>query len=193
MLSASMSLRKPAVRKRQCMIKVNGEDQFRRLSPLQTLNFQLPGVPNNPCGSIEMLNIDKGIVLVDKRLKIIQRQSVLQIQKARFISAFLLNNARTALLFQNASPAFNNARSTSNEKSAFYRLKNARPPFYLSQNTRPAFLVLNAMAAFQHHARFAFQQSNTRPAFSIACLQDIKCQNVLTLWGSRLVLQMLPQ
>ena len=49
------------------------------------------------------------------------------------------------------------------------------------------------VAAFQHKAMAAFQQSNVRLAFSIACLQDIRCQKALTLRGSRLVPPTLPR
>ena len=81
----------------------------------------------------------------------------MQIQNATFIPAFLLNNAMIAFLFQNASPVFiNNARSASNMRLASQRLQNTRPVFCLYQNVMPAFLTQNAMAAFQHHAKFAF-------------------------------------
>ena len=67
-----------------------------------------------------MLNVDEGVVFIDNRLKILQKQSVLQIQNARFIPAFLLSNARTAFLSQNMSPVFfHNARSASNARPAF--------------------------------------------------------------------------
>ena len=90
---------------------------------------------------------------------------------------FLSSNTRTALLFQIASLAFlNNARSASNARPAFYRLQNARPVFCLRMRG-PRFLTPNAMASFQ--------QSNARPAFSIACLQDIRCQKALTLRDSK--------
>ena len=57
----------------------------------------------------------------------------MQIQNATFMSAFLLSNARTALLFQNMSPALsNNERSMSNARLMFYRLQNGRPAFCLS-------------------------------------------------------------
>ena len=112
MQPASISLRRPAGLMRQytitTMVKIN---------PAITLlfelcNFMLPRVLNNPYRSTGMLNIDEGIVLVDNRLKILRRQSVLQIQNARFIPAFLSSNVRIALLFKNASLAFfNNARS----------------------------------------------------------------------------------
>jgi len=157
-------------------------------------NSRLSGVLNNFYDSTGMLKVDEGVGLVDNRLKILQKQYVLQIQNVRFIPAFLLSNTRTAFLFQNASPTFiNNARSASDARPTFYQLQNARLMFYLFQNTMPVFLTLNAMAAFQHNARSAFQQNNTRPTFSIACLQDIKCLKALTLRGSRLAPQMLSQ
>jgi len=112
MQPASISLRRPAGLMRQytitTMVKIN---------PAITLlfelcNFMLPRVLNNPYRSTGMLNIDEGIVLVDNRLKILRRQSVLRIQNARFIPAFLSRNVRIALLFKNSSLAFfNNARS----------------------------------------------------------------------------------
>jgi len=42
-------------------------------------NFRLPRVPNNPCDSIEMLNVNEGVTLIDNRSKTLQTQSVLQI------------------------------------------------------------------------------------------------------------------
>ena len=43
----------------------NGEDHS-AITLLSTLcNFRLPRVPNNPCDSTGMLNVDEGIVLVD--------------------------------------------------------------------------------------------------------------------------------
>ena len=95
-----------------------------------------------------MLNVDKGVMLVDNRLRILQKQSALQIQNKRLIPTFLSSNARTVLLFQNSRTAFfNNARSVSNARPAFYQLQNARPAFYLSQYARPVFLILNMMVA----------------------------------------------
>ena len=100
---------------RQCTIKVTVKINFAVLLLSKLCIFRLSRLPNNPYNLIRMLNVDEGFVLVDNRLKILQCQSVLQIQSTGFIPAFLLNNARTALLFQNASPAFlNNARSASN-------------------------------------------------------------------------------
>ena len=68
-------------------------------------NFRLTRVFNNPCDSTGMLNVDEGVVLVDNKSKI------LQIQNVRFIPAFFSSNARTAFLFQSASPAFLNHAS----------------------------------------------------------------------------------
>ena len=86
-----------------------------------------------------MLNIDESVVLFDNRLKILQRQSILQILNARFINMFLSSDMRTTFLFQNVSLAFfNNARFTS----------SARPAFCLSQNAVPTFLILNARLTF---------------------------------------------
>ena len=75
-----------------------------KINPAITLlselcNFRLPRIPSNPCGLIGMLNVNEGVMLVDSRLKILQKQSILQSQNARFIPAFLLSNARTGLLF----------------------------------------------------------------------------------------------
>jgi len=87
-----------------------------KINPTITLlseiyNSRLPRVHYNFCESTGMLNVDEGIMLIDNRLKILQRQSA-QIQNARFIAAFLSSSTRTALLFQNASPTFfNNAMS----------------------------------------------------------------------------------
>ena len=110
------------------MVKINSSVPL--LSKL--CNFRLLGVSNNPCSLTKMLNVDKGVMLVNNRLRILQKQTALQIQNARFIPAFLLNNVRTALLSQNVSPAFiNNARSAT----------NARPVSQLLQNIKPAFCL----------------------------------------------------
>jgi len=55
------------------MVKIN--PTIALLSELY--NFRLPRVLSNPCGSIGMLNVNEGVVLVDNRSKILQRQSVL--------------------------------------------------------------------------------------------------------------------
>ena len=94
-----MSLRKPAGRKCQHMIKVTVKINSVVLLLSKLSNSRLSGVPNDPCSLTRSLNIDEGIVLVDNRLKILQKQFVLQLQNARFIHAFLLSYARTALLF----------------------------------------------------------------------------------------------
>ena len=52
-------------------------------------NSRLSGVSNNPCGLTGMMNVDEGDALIDNSMKILQKQSVLQIQNARFIPAFL--------------------------------------------------------------------------------------------------------
>ena len=82
-------------------------------------NYRLPKVLNNLCGSTGMLNVDEGIVLIDSKSKNLLKQSVLQIQNARFIPAFFIGNVRSA---SNARPTF-----------------NARPAFCLPQNARPVF------------------------------------------------------
>ena len=80
-------------------------------------NFRLLGVPNNPCGLTGMLNINDGATLIDNSLKILQKQSVLQIKNTSFILAFLLSNARPTFLSQNVSPSFfHNARFASNRR-----------------------------------------------------------------------------
>jgi len=110
-----MSLKRPArlIHRYTITVMVKINLAITLLSKLY--NFRLLRVFHNPYDSTEILNVDEGVVLVDNRLKILQRQSVLQIQNARFILKFLSSNARTVLLFQNASPAFfNNARSASN-------------------------------------------------------------------------------
>ena len=158
MQPVSTSLRRPAGRKRRHMINVTMKINSAFLLLSKLCNSKLLGVPNNSCDLIRMLNVDVGVVLVNNILKILQRQSVLQIQSARSIPTFLLSNARVTLLFQKVSPAFsNNARSPSNARPLFYRLQNARPMFYLSQNMMLALLILNVMVAFQYHVRSAFQ------------------------------------
>ena len=86
---ASTSLKRPAGLMHQHMIKA-----IMKINPTITLlselyNFRLPRVPNNPCGSIKMVNVDVGIVLVNNRSKILQMQSVLQMQNMRFRHTFL--------------------------------------------------------------------------------------------------------
>ena len=76
-------------------------------------NSRLSRVLSNPCCSTGMPNVKEGVGHVDNKSKIMQRQSVLQIQNAKFIPAFLSGNARSA--------------------------SNTRPAFYLPQNMRPAF------------------------------------------------------
>jgi len=77
-------------------------------------NFRLSGVPNKPCDSTEMLNVHKGVTLVDNKLQTLQLQSVLQIIDASLSPAFL--NARFAFHCQNVRLVFTlwpnqNARS----------------------------------------------------------------------------------
>ena len=96
-------------------------------------NSRLPRALNNPCGLIKMLNVNEVVMLVDNKLKILQRQSILEIQNMWFIPAFLLRNIRTTLLFQNASLTFlNNARFVSNAELMYYLLQNVRSAFCLS-------------------------------------------------------------
>ena len=49
------------------MVKIN--PAIALLSEL--CNFRLPRVLNNPCGLIEMLSVNEGVVLVDNILKIL--------------------------------------------------------------------------------------------------------------------------
>ena len=99
MQPASTSLRKPAGLMRRYMIIA-----MVKINPFITLlselsNSRMLRILNKSCGLIRMLNVDKGVMLVDNRLKILQRQSILQIQSARFIPVFLSSNVRTTLLF----------------------------------------------------------------------------------------------
>ena len=73
----------------------DGEDQSAILLLSQLCNFRLPGVSNNQCGLTGMLNSNEDAALVDNSSKMLQKQSVMQTQNARFIPAFLLSNART--------------------------------------------------------------------------------------------------
>jgi len=59
-------------------------------------NFRLPGILNSPWDSIGTLNVDEGVVLIDNKSKILQLQSILQIQNMRLRPAFLWNNMRPA-------------------------------------------------------------------------------------------------
>ena len=82
-------------------------------------NFKLLEVPNDPCDSTGMLNVDKGITLIDNKLQTLQLRSVLQTMNASLRSTFLNArfvfiprafqhpNARSAFHYQNAKPAFN--------------------------------------------------------------------------------------
>ena len=71
MQSASMSLKRPAGLMRWHMIKVMVKIHSAILLLSELCNFRLPRVPNNPCNSIGMLNVDEGIVLVDNGSKIL--------------------------------------------------------------------------------------------------------------------------
>jgi len=134
MQSASISRRRPTRLLRRytitAMVKIN--PAITLLSEL--CNFRLPRIPSNPCGLIGMLIVDESVALVDNRLKILQRQSVLQILKARSTPAFLSSDARTTFLFQNASPAFfNNARFPSNARPSSVSLKREARVLHVSK------------------------------------------------------------
>jgi len=145
MQPTSTSLKRPARLMRRytiaTMVKIN--PAITLLSKL--CNSRLLRVPNNLYDSTRMLNVDEGVMLVNNRSKILQRQFVLQILNARSIPRFS-QATRTVFLFQNTCPTFfNNARSMSSARPTFYQ--NARPAFCLSQNVMPAFLILNARLA----------------------------------------------
>jgi len=110
----------------------DGEDQFCRLSPLQTLQFKVAEGSLQPCDSTGILNIDEGIAHVNNKSKILQKSSILQIQNERFTPASLSGNARSA----------------SNARPVFCLPQNARPVFCQLHNTMSASLVLNARLAF---------------------------------------------
>jgi len=84
MLPTSTSLRRPAGRKQQRTVtmKINSAVLFFS----EPCNFRLLGVPNNLYGLTEMLNVDKAVALVDNSLKMLQKQSILQTQNARFVT-----------------------------------------------------------------------------------------------------------
>jgi len=69
--SASMSLKKPVGLMRRHTMKAMMKIHFSIPLLSELCNFRLSRVPNNPYDSIRMLNIDKGTVLVDNRLKIL--------------------------------------------------------------------------------------------------------------------------
>ena len=75
MQPALTSLKRPVgpVRQRtiKVMVKINSAIFF--LSKL--CNSKLSGVPNNPCDSIGMLNVDEGVAHVDNKSKILQKPS----------------------------------------------------------------------------------------------------------------------
>jgi len=71
MRPATTSLRRLAGRKRRYIIKVTVKINSAVLLLSKLYNFRLSGVPNNPYGLTGMLNIDKGVVLIDNRLKIL--------------------------------------------------------------------------------------------------------------------------
>ena len=148
MQSVSTSLRRPARLMCWCMIKVMAKINS-TISLLSNLYYsRFSRVLNNPDNSIGMLNVNEGVVLVDNRSKILQKQTVLQIQNARFVPAFLSSNTRTVFLFKNMSPAFlNNARSASSARPAFNLPQNVRLAFCLFHNRTPVFLILNAKSA----------------------------------------------
>ena len=77
-------------------------------------NFRLPGVPNNPCDSTGMMNVDEGVAYVDNKSMILQKSSILQIRNVRFAPVSLSGNARSVF----------------NARTAFCLPQNARPVFY---------------------------------------------------------------
>jgi len=79
MLPASTSLRKPVGQKQRRRIKVMVKINFAFLLLSKLCNARLSGVPINPCGLTGMLNVDEVAAHVVNRLKILQRESVLQI------------------------------------------------------------------------------------------------------------------
>jgi len=119
MQPASTSLRRPVGQKRWRTTKATVKINYVVLLS-KPCNFRLRGISNNLYGLIGMLNIDEDIALVDNSLKILQRQSVLQIQNERLIPAFLLSDSRIVFLSQNASPTFfNNASPAYKARPAF--------------------------------------------------------------------------
>ena len=116
---ASTSLKRLVGSVRQRTIKVIVKINSAVLLLSKLCNFRLPGVANNACDSTRMLNVDEDVTHVNYKLKILQRQSVLQIQNVRMIPVFLLSDAKIAFLSQNASPTFfNDARSASKARPA---------------------------------------------------------------------------
>jgi len=84
MQSASTSLKRPVGLVHRRMIKVMVKISSTVLLLSKLCNFRLPEIPNNPCDSIRMLNVNEGIVYVDNKSKILQKSSVMQIQNVRF-------------------------------------------------------------------------------------------------------------
>ena len=110
--ASRVSVSQKTRRAKAATVKIN----FATLLLSKPCNFRLSGVPNNPCDSTGMLNIDEGVAHVDNKSKILQKSSILQIQNVRFIPASLSGKARSA--------------------------SNTRPAFYLPQNVRPTFCQL---------------------------------------------------
>ena len=88
MQPASTSLRRPAGQKQWCTTKVTVKINSVVLLLSKPCNFRLWGISNNLYGLTGMLNVDEDVALVDNSLKILQRQSVLQIQNERLYPHF---------------------------------------------------------------------------------------------------------
>ena len=108
MLPVSTSLKRTVRQKPRRIIKVMVKINSVISLFSKLCNFKLSGVSINSYSLTGMLNVDEGTMHVDKRLKILQRQSILRIQNIRFIPVFLLSNTRTEFLFQNDNPVFIN-------------------------------------------------------------------------------------
>ena len=125
------------------------------LSPLQTPQFQVLGVPHSSRNSTRKLNVGQGIAPVNNKLKVLQLQSALQIQNARFRHAFLWSNMRPTF--------FKRASQHPNARSVFL-LQNTRPASMQKQNARlrPAFLWNNMRPMF---FKCTSQHPSVRSAF----------------------------
>ena len=109
------------------MIKVMVKINFAILLLSKLCNSMLPGVFNNPCDSTGTPNVDEGVIHVDRKSKILQKLSVLQIQNVKFTPASLSGNARSA----------------SNARLVSCLPQNTRSAFCQFQNVTLASLVLN--------------------------------------------------
>ena len=192
---ASMSLMRSAGLMHRDTIKVMVKINPTIILFFLLCNYRLLRVPNNPCDSTEMLSDDRGTAPVVSKLKKLQLQSLLLLQKARLRPASLDQNTRSAFVHKARSAFSAHQHQNARFASLFQSL---RPAFiqWLNQNARSAFLFENTRTVLRGqlnwNATFVFLCRNAKSTFRPA-KPKMQSQKALTPIGLRLVLQMLPQ